>query len=106
VSAALIQDRFHTSVAHAGWLAGLSNGIAIFLCPLAGILMDYVGYKMWIQVLAGVLTTTAYLMLLSATVSPVPSLVLLAICVSFTPTILKSSVPNLVLPAVYGSVII
>ena len=45
-------------------------------------------------------------MLLSATVSPVPSLVLLAICVSFTPTILKSSVPNLVLPAVYGSVII
>jgi glycerol kinase len=100
----VLGDSHAALFAHAGWLAGLSNGIAIFLCPLAGILMDYVGYKMWIQVLAGVLTTTAYLMLLSATVSPVPSLVLLAICVSFTPTILKSSVPNLVLPAVYGSV--
>lgn len=104
VAPTLIEDRFHTGVAKAGWLAGLSNGLAIFLCPLAGLAMDWVGYKMWIQVMAGVLTTIAYLMLLAATVSPVPSLVLLAICVSFTPTILKSSVPNLVLPAVYGSV--
>ena len=104
VAPTLIQDRFHTGIAKAGWLAGLSNGLAIFLCPLAGLAMDFVGYKMWIQVIAGVLTTLAYLMLLSATVSPIPSLVLLALCVSFTPTILKSSVPNLVLPAVYGSV--
>jgi MFS family permease len=103
ISAAFIADRFSTSLAEAGWLAGLSNGLAIFLCPLAGIAMDYVGYKMWIQVIAGVVTTTAYLLLLASAVSPVPSLVLLAICVSFTPTILKSSVPNLVLPAVYGS---
>lgn len=104
VAPTLIQDRFHSGIAKSGWLAGLSNGLAIFLCPFAGLAMDWVGYKMWIQVLAGVLTTVAYLMLLAATVSPVPSLVLLAVCVSFTPTILKSSVPNLVLPAVYGSV--
>ena len=104
VSAAFIADRYSTSLAHAGWTAGLSNGLAIFMCPLAGIAMDYVGYKMWIQVLAGLVTTIAYLLLLASAASPVPSLVLLAICVSFTPTILKSSVPNLVLPAVYGSV--
>jgi len=102
VSAALIRDRFHTEVEHAGWLAGLSNGIAIFLCPIAGWLVDYLGYKMSIQAAAGVLTSAAYLLMLSSSVSPVPSLILLAICVSFTPTILRSSVPNLVLPHVFG----
>jgi MFS family permease len=102
ISAAFISDRFHTGVAKAGWLAGLSNGIAVLVCPIAGVVMDYVGYKMWTQVAAGVATTCAYMLLLSATVTPVPSLVLLAICVSFTPTILRSSVPNLVAPAVYG----
>jgi hypothetical protein len=103
VSAKLIRDRFHTDVEDAAWMAGLSNGIAIFLCPLAGMLVDYLGYKMWIQAAAGALTTTAFLLMLASTVSPIPSLILLAICVSFTPTILRSSVPNLVQPHVFGS---
>jgi uncharacterized membrane protein YciS (DUF1049 family) len=47
VSATLISDRFHTTVAKAGWLAGLTNGVAIFLCPAAGLLMDWLGFKMW-----------------------------------------------------------
>lgn len=102
VSATLISDRFHTTVAKAGWLAGLSNGIAIFLCPLAGLFMDWAGYKMWILVFCGLLSTVSYLLLLSASVTPVPSLILLAVVVSFTPTILKSAVPNLVTPGVYG----
>lgn len=47
VSATLIKDRFHTTVNKAGWLAGLSHGLAIFLCPAAGLLMDWLGFKMW-----------------------------------------------------------
>ena len=104
VSASLIHDRFHTSVVKAGWLAGLSNGIAIFLCPIAGFFMDWFGYKMWILAFCGFMSATAYLFLFAAQISPVPSLIMLAICISFTPTIMKSSVPNLVLPAVYGLV--
>lgn len=102
ISATLIRDRFHTTVAKAGWLAGLSNGLAIVLCPIAGLLMDWFGYKMWLLAACGLLSTLAYFLLLWHSVSPVPSLVLLAVCVSFSPTIMKSSVPNVVLPSVFG----
>jgi MFS family permease len=102
VSASLIYQRYHTTVAHAGWMAGLTSGIAIFLCPVAGILMDYIGYKLWILLVCGGLTSCAYLLFLWSIPTPIPSLIILAFCMSFTPTILKSSVPNLVLPAVYG----
>jgi MFS family permease len=102
ISPALIADRFHSSIANAGWLAGLSNGIAIFLCPIAGLWMDWMGFKMWILVFCGCLTTISFLLLLWTAMTPVVPLVLLAIVISFTPTIMKSSVPNLVLPAVFG----
>jgi len=103
VSASMIYQRYHTTVAHAGWLAGLSHVIAIFLCPIAGIIMDVIGYKMWILAFCGALTTFAYILLLWSVATPVPSLLMLAVCITFTPTILKASVPNLVLPAVYGT---
>lgn len=56
-----------------------------------------------ILVACGTITTIAYILLFYAQVTPVISLVMLAIVVSFMPTIMKSSVPNLVNPAVYGS---
>jgi len=86
-------------------LSGLNSGIAIFLCPLLGLLLDKKGNKMWACVGAGVVSAIAYLLLAYAksVIHPVIPLVMLAVCMSFVPTVLRSAVPAMVPPVFYGT---
>lgn len=60
---------------------------------------------MYICILAGIITAIAFIMLAAITAYwvPVVCMLLLSLCISFVPTVLRSSVPNLVHPALFGT---
>jgi MFS family permease len=105
VSVIYMQQIYHYSAGKAAWISSISSVGGIFLCPLAGWLVDRIGYKMYICFAAGILTSIAFglLALVDSYYVPVISMLLLSICISFVPTVLRSSVPNLVNPALYGT---
>jgi len=103
ISADFMVTRFHLDLGEATWLAGLSNGLAIFFCPIAGFFLDRIGFKMYFCFLSGILTAVAYALLTWSSLIPEIPMLFLAVCIAFVPTILRSSVPNVVAPALFGT---
>lgn len=105
VLANMMATDWNYSVNGAALLSGVTSGVAIFLCPVMGLLLDRSGNKMWACCAAGVASAAAYIMLafFKDTVHVVIPLVMLAVCMSFVPTVLRSAVPSLVPTALFGS---
>lgn len=99
----VMHSEWSYSIEASALLGGLSQGVAVFLCPLLGLLLDRIGYKMYVCVAAGVLSCAAYLLLAFHIMSALYPLLLLSLCISVVPTILRSSVPALVSPTLYGA---
>lgn len=103
ISTDFIYSKWNTSINHAVWLSSLSSVIAVVLCPIASLYLDHVGYKMYVCALTAVLSTISYFILGFSDLSPIYALVVLSLSVAFVPTILRSSVPQIVDNSVYGT---
>lgn len=86
-------------------LSGISSLIAIFLCPILGLVFDRYGYKMYACTIAGIVSAIAYLLLAYAkqSINPIIPLIMLALSMSYVPTVLRSAVPGLLPPVLYGT---
>eukprot|EP00128_Syssomonas_multiformis_P001330 Colp12_sorted_trinity150504_noHs@15428 len=103
VSTDYIQEKWHTKVTKAAWISSLESVFAMVFSPLMGLLSDWVGFRMLIVAGGSALTSLAYMLLCVTDLWPVTPILILSFCKAFMPTILRSSVPLVVLPAVYGA---
>jgi len=99
VSVNFLESKYHTSTGVSAMYSSITHLSAIFLCPLAGYLLDHFGGKMYVCVAASLCTASAYLLFIFTDVHPAIPLLLLSLCVAFVPTILRSSVPDLISPS-------
>ena len=103
ISANFIQHKYSRSVMDSAVLSSLTSCFAIVLCPLAGLVLDHSGYKMYVVCLCSVVTTVAFLLFAFSSLTPYVPLVLLSLSISFVPTILRSAVPDCTPPLLLGT---
>lgn len=96
ISIHFLETKYHTATRVAAMYSSLTSLIAIFLCPVAGYFLDTFGGKMYVCVAASVCTTITYLLFIYTQITPIIPLLFLSLCVAFVPTILRSSVPDLI----------
>jgi len=102
VSAAFIQEKWHTNTSKAAWLSSLNYFLPIVLGPMVGIVLDRTSRRMEVAALACAVTCSAHLLLALTGVHPAVGLILLSFPEAVMPTILKASVPLVVHPSNVG----
>lgn len=95
ISSDFIKTKYNVSIEHAGYLASITSACAIFLCPVAGLILDRYGRKMHVVSVCSAITCTSFLLLAFTDITPILPLLMLSLSQSFVPTILRSSVPQL-----------
>lgn len=96
VAADFLGSKYGTTIEKSALMSGLSSAFAVVLCPIVGIVLDRVGYKMYAVVFCSTLTCSAYLILALTFVTPVIPLIMLSLAIATVPTILRAAVPDCV----------
>lgn len=92
VSSSFLYQRYHYSIVKSGFISSLSHSMVMF-APLIGYLIDQDGQRIAWIFLACALAILSYGLLLFTDISPIVSMVIMSICLSFTPTILMAAIP-------------
>nr|CCA25002.1 Major Facilitator Superfamily (MFS) putative [Albugo laibachii Nc14] len=92
VSSSYLYQRYHYSMVKSGFISSLSHSMVMF-APLIGYLIGQDGQRIAWIFLACTLAILSYGLLLFTDISPIVSMVLMSICLSFTPTILMAAIP-------------
>ncbi|CAM9332671.1 unnamed protein product [Discosporangium mesarthrocarpum] len=96
-------ENYRMSPVTAGYVSALMPLVVVFCAPLAGLVLDYMGYQIYVLLGASVTTTLGYILLLKEQINPAVCIIMLALCESFVPTILLSGLPLTVDHTVYGA---
>lgn len=102
VSSSYLYQRYGFSLVKSGFISSLSHSCVLF-APLIGLLIDQFGGRMFLILFSSVLSILAYALMIFTEVSPLVSMLIISICLSFTPTILIAAIPNTVRRRSYGA---
>lgn len=126
VSSSFLHQQYHYSIVHAGYVSSLSHSLVIFaplgtyacsssiggrsfypgfelVHQIVGYFVDRVDGRMAMILLASVISTLVYtLLLFFPEISPVYSMMLISFCLSFLPAILMASVALVVTSSSFG----
>lgn len=102
VSSSYLYQRYGYSIVKAGIVSSVSHSFVV-LAPFIGLMIDQFGGRMFLIIISSVLSILAYVLMIFTEVSPVVSMMLISICLSFTPTILMAAIPNSVSRKSFGT---
>ncbi|TMW63294.1 hypothetical protein Poli38472_002235 [Pythium oligandrum] len=102
VSSSFLKERYGFSVVKSGFVSSISHSFVVF-APFIGLFIDQFGGRMYWIVASALLSILAYGLMIFTEVNPVISMVLISICLSFTPTILMAAIPNSVSRRKFGA---
>lgn len=102
VSASYLFQRYDYSIVKAGVVSSVSHLFVVF-APFIGLAIDQFGGRVFLIIIAAILSVLAYVFMIFTDVNPLVSMVLISICLSFTPTILMAAIPNSVSRKSFGT---
>lgn len=91
VSSSFLYQRYGYSIVKSGVISSISHSCVVF-APFIGLAIDQFGGRMLLIVLSSMLSILAYALMIFTDADPIVSMVLISICLSFTPTILIAAV--------------
>ncbi|KAI9922858.1 hypothetical protein PsorP6_002152 [Peronosclerospora sorghi] len=102
VSASYLFQRYNYSIVKAGVVSSFSHLFVIF-APFIGLGIDQYGGRSLLIILAAILSIIAYMFMIFTDINPLISMLLISICLSFTPTILMAAIPTSVSGKSFGT---
>ncbi|TDH65731.1 hypothetical protein CCR75_003602 [Bremia lactucae] len=93
VSASYLFQRYNYSIVKAGVVSSFSHLFVVF-APFIGLVIDRFGGRIMLIIVAANLSVLAYVLMIFTEVNPIVSMLLISICLSFTPTVLMAAIPN------------
>ncbi|TYZ60571.1 hypothetical protein PybrP1_006528 [[Pythium] brassicae (nom. inval.)] len=91
VSSSFLYQHYGYSIVKSGVVSSISHSFVVF-APVIGLCIDRFGGRMLLIIASSVLSIVAYALMIFTDAHPVVSMVLISICLSFTPTILIAAV--------------
>lgn len=92
VSSSYLYQRYGYSIVKAGIVSSISHSFVI-LAPFIGLMIDQFGGRVFLIILSSMLSILAYVLMIFTETTPLASMALISICLSFTPTILMAAIP-------------
>ncbi|KAE9018178.1 hypothetical protein PF010_g6692 [Phytophthora fragariae] len=102
VSASYLFQRYDYSVVKAGVVSSVSHLFVVF-APFIGLAIDQFGGRILLIILAAILSVLAYVFMIFTDINPLVSMLLISVCLSFTPTVLMAAIPNSVSRKSFGT---
>lgn len=102
VSASFLYQRYHYSIVKAGIVSSFSHVFVVF-APFIGLAIDHFGGRILLIILAANLSVLAYILMLFTETTPLVSMLLISVCLSFTPTVLMAAIPTSVSRKSFGT---
>ncbi|CAI5743439.1 unnamed protein product [Hyaloperonospora brassicae] len=102
VSASYLFQRYDYSIVEAGIVSSFSHLFVVF-APFIGLAVDQFGGRSLLIILAAMMSIMAYVFMIFTDIAPVVSMLLISICLSFTPTILMAAIPSSVSCKSFGT---
>ncbi|GLD93033.1 hypothetical protein PINS_up001625 [Pythium insidiosum] len=102
VSSSFLKERYGYSVIKSGVISSMSHLMVVF-APFIGYFIDQFGGRMYWIIGSAVLSIIAYSLMIFTEVNPIVSMLIISVCLSFTPTILMASIPNTVSRRNFGA---
>lgn len=102
VSSSYLNERYGYSVVKSGLVSATSHTFVVF-APFIGLFIDQFGGRMYWIVASALLSILAYGLMIFTEVTPVVSMLLISVCLSFTPTILMAAIPSSVSRRSFGA---
>ncbi|KAG6966618.1 hypothetical protein JG688_00006696 [Phytophthora aleatoria] len=102
VSASYLFQRYDYSIVKAGIVSSFSHLFVVF-APFIGLTIDHFGGRILLIILAAILSVLAYVFMIFTEINPIVSMLLISICLSFTPTVLMAAIPNSVSRKSFGT---
>ncbi|DAZ94123.1 TPA: hypothetical protein N0F65_010367 [Lagenidium giganteum] len=102
VSSSYLYQRYGYSLVKSGIISSLSHSCVVF-APITGLLIDQFGGRMFLILGSSLLSILAYALMIFTEVSPHVSMIIISICLSFTPTILIAAIPATVHRRSFGA---
>ncbi|CEG44665.1 major facilitator superfamily [Plasmopara halstedii] len=102
VSASFLYQRYHYSIVKAGIVSSLSHLFVVF-APCIGLAIDHFGGRIVLIIIAAILSVLAYIMMIFTETTPIVSMCLISICLSFTPMVLMAAIPSSVSRKNFGT---
>lgn len=102
VSSSYLYQRYGYSIVKAGIVSSVSHSFVV-LAPFIGLFIDQFGGRMFLIIVSSMLSILAYVFMVFTNVDPIVSMVLISVCLSFTPTILMAAIPNSVSRKSFGT---
>lgn len=91
VSSSFLYQRYGYSIVKSGVVSSISHSCVVF-APFIGLFIDQFGGRMFLIIASSLISILAYVLMIFTETDPVVSMVLISICLSFTPTILIAAV--------------
>jgi MFS family permease len=95
VASSFLYQKYGYSLVKSGYVSSLSHLFVIF-APLIGLCIDLFGGRMILVLFSSLMSICAYALMIWSSISPVVSMLLISVCLSFTPTILIAAIPHTV----------
>ncbi|POM63965.1 Major Facilitator Superfamily (MFS), partial [Phytophthora palmivora] len=102
VSASYLFQRYDYSIVKAGVVSSMSHLFVVF-APFIGLAIDQFGGRVLLIIIAAIMSVVAYVFMIFTEIDPLVSMLLISICLSFTPTILMAAIPNSVSRKNFGT---
>ncbi|KAE8914905.1 hypothetical protein PF006_g17666 [Phytophthora fragariae] len=102
VSGSYLIQRYDYSVVKAGVMSSVSYVFVVF-APFIGLAIDQFGGRILLIILAAILSVLVYVFMIFTDINPLVSMLLISVCLSFTPTILMAAIPNSVSRKSFGT---
>lgn len=91
VSSSFLYQHYGYSIVKSGVVSSVSHSFVVF-APIIGLCIDRFGGRMLLILASSILSIVAYALMIFTDAHPIVSMVLISICLSFTPTILIAAV--------------
>lgn len=102
VSSSFLYQRYGYSIVKSGIVSSVSHSCVIF-APFIGLFIDQFGGRMFLIIISSLISILAYTLMIFTETDPIVSMVLISICLSFTPTILIAAVAKSVSRKSFGA---
>lgn len=102
VSSSFLYQRYGYSLVKSGIISSISHSFVVF-APFIGLFIDQFGGRMFLIIVSSMLSILAYALMIFTDTDPIISMVLISICLSFTPTILIAAVAKSVSRKNFGA---
>lgn len=102
VSSSFLYQTYGYSLVKSGVVSSVSHSCVVF-APLIGLMIDQFGGRMFLIVISSILSIVAYSFMNFTRIDPIVSMLIISICLSFTPTILMAAIPNTVRKKSFGA---